>query len=48
MGQIAQQIAATQAQGSLPSARVTNPREHNNVSVVTLRSGKSTEGPEEK
>lgn len=45
MGKIAQQIAGTRAQRSLPSATVTNPREYNNVSVVTLRSGKSTKGP---
>ncbi|XP_050890323.1 uncharacterized protein LOC127095713 [Lathyrus oleraceus] len=44
MGQIAQQLASSyQAQGALPSATVTNPREHNNVSMVTTRSGKSDE-----
>ncbi|XP_050914718.1 uncharacterized protein LOC127129608 [Lathyrus oleraceus] len=48
MGQIAQQLASsTQAQGALPSATVTNPREHNNVSAVTTRSGKSDEVVEE-
>ncbi|XP_050896621.1 uncharacterized protein LOC127103400 [Lathyrus oleraceus] len=49
MGQIAQQLASSsQAQGALPSATLTNPREHNNVSVVTTRSGKSHEVLEEK
>ena len=44
MGQIAQQLASSsQAQGALPSATVTNPRKHNNVSDVTTRSGKSDE-----
>ncbi|XP_050875610.1 uncharacterized protein LOC127079245 [Lathyrus oleraceus] len=44
MGQIAQQLASSsQAQGALPSAIVTNPREHNNVSTVTTRNGKSDE-----
>ncbi|XP_050877208.1 uncharacterized protein LOC127080967 [Lathyrus oleraceus] len=39
MGQIAQQLASSsQAQGALPSATMTNPREYNNVSVVTTRS----------
>ncbi|XP_050896715.1 uncharacterized protein LOC127103505 [Lathyrus oleraceus] len=48
MGQIAQQLASSsQAQGALPSATVTNPREHNNVSTVTTRSGKSDEVVEE-
>ncbi|XP_050916650.1 uncharacterized protein LOC127131788 [Lathyrus oleraceus] len=48
MGQIAQQLASSsQAQGALPSATVTNPREHNNVSIVTTRSGKSDEIVEE-
>ncbi|XP_050889196.1 uncharacterized protein LOC127094398 [Lathyrus oleraceus] len=48
MGQITQQLASTsQAQGALPSATMTNPREHNNVSVVTTRSGKSHEVLEE-
>ncbi|XP_050876307.1 uncharacterized protein LOC127080012 [Lathyrus oleraceus] len=38
MGQIAQQLASSsQAQGTLPSATVTNPREHNNVNSVTTR-----------
>jgi hypothetical protein len=48
MGQTAQQLASSsQAQGALPSATVTNPREHSNVSVVTTRSGKSDEVVEE-
>ncbi|XP_050915366.1 uncharacterized protein LOC127130390 [Lathyrus oleraceus] len=48
MGQIAQQLASSsQTQGALPSATVTNPREHNNVSVVTTRRGKSHEVLEE-
>ncbi|XP_050895560.1 uncharacterized protein LOC127102202 [Lathyrus oleraceus] len=46
MSQIAQQLAGSQAPGALPSATITNPREHNNVSVVTTRSGKSKEVPE--
>ncbi|XP_050920107.1 uncharacterized protein LOC127137718 [Lathyrus oleraceus] len=49
MGQIAQQLASSsQAQCALRSATVTNPRENNNVSVVTTRSGKSHEVLEEK
>ncbi|XP_050919421.1 uncharacterized protein LOC127136960 [Lathyrus oleraceus] len=48
MGQIPQQLASSsQAQGALPSATVTNPREHNNMSAVTTRSGKSDEIVEE-
>ncbi|XP_050909268.1 uncharacterized protein LOC127123046 [Lathyrus oleraceus] len=48
MGQIAQQLASSsQVQGVLSSATVTNPREHNNVSIVTTRSGKSDEVVEE-
>ncbi|XP_050919679.1 uncharacterized protein LOC127137249 [Lathyrus oleraceus] len=48
MGQIAQQLASiSQAQGALPSATLTNPREHNTVSAVTTRSGKSHEVLEE-
>lgn len=44
MGQITQQLASSsQAQGALPSATVTNPREHNNVIVVTTINGKSHE-----
>lgn len=48
MGQIVQQITGSQAQGSLPSATVKNPQEHNNVSVVITRSGKSIETPKDK
>lgn len=48
IGQIAEQLASSsQAQGALPSATVTNPRECNNVSIVTTRSGKSDEVVEE-
>ncbi|XP_050919594.1 uncharacterized protein LOC127137152 [Lathyrus oleraceus] len=45
MSQIAQQLAGSQTPGALPSATVTNPREHNNVSVVTTRSSKAKEVP---
>ncbi|XP_050888696.1 uncharacterized protein LOC127093836 [Lathyrus oleraceus] len=45
MSQIAQQLASSQTPGALPSATVTNPREHNSVSVVTTRSGKAKEVP---
>ncbi|XP_050877007.1 uncharacterized protein LOC127080748 [Lathyrus oleraceus] len=48
MRQIAQQITGSQAHGSLPSAIVTNPKEHNNVSVMMTRTGKSTKSPEDK
>lgn len=49
MGQIPQQLdSSSQAQGALPSATVTNPREHNNVSVATTRTGKSEEVDEER
>ncbi|XP_050908714.1 uncharacterized protein LOC127122417 [Lathyrus oleraceus] len=48
MGQIAHQLASTsQARGALPSATVTKPREHNNVSTATTRNGKSDEVVEE-
>ncbi|XP_050917630.1 uncharacterized protein LOC127132709 [Lathyrus oleraceus] len=43
LGQIAQQITNSQTPGALPSATVTNPREHHNVSAVTTRSGRSVE-----
>ncbi|XP_050897562.1 uncharacterized protein LOC127104422 [Lathyrus oleraceus] len=46
MSQIAQQLAGSQTPGALSSATVTNPREHNNVSAVTTRSGKAKEVPE--
>ena len=48
MGHIAQQITGSQAQGSLPSATVTNPRDHNNVSAMKIRSGKSLKVSEDK
>ncbi|XP_058741312.1 uncharacterized protein LOC131613680 [Vicia villosa] len=37
---IAQQLANTQQPGALPSATVTNPKDHNNVSAIVTRSGK--------
>lgn len=40
MGQIAQQIAGSRAHGSLPSAIVQNPRNHENANIVTIRSQK--------
>ncbi|XP_058767671.1 uncharacterized protein LOC131641384 [Vicia villosa] len=40
MSQIAQQLANTQQPGALPSATVTNPKDHNNVSAIVTRSGK--------
>ncbi|XP_050898455.1 uncharacterized protein LOC127105319 [Lathyrus oleraceus] len=39
--------SSSQAQGALPSATVTNPRKHNNVSTVITQSGKSDEVVEE-
>lgn len=48
MGQIAQQLAGSQALGTLPSGTVKNPREYNNMSVVVTRSGKSIENYENK
>lgn len=48
MGQIAQKIVGSQAQGSLPSVTVTNPIEHNNMSVVIIKNGKTTKSPEDK
>ncbi|XP_050916307.1 uncharacterized protein LOC127131427 [Lathyrus oleraceus] len=36
MSQISQQLAGSQASSALPSATVTNPREHNNVSAVVV------------
>ncbi|XP_050895806.1 uncharacterized protein LOC127102479 [Lathyrus oleraceus] len=48
LGQIVQQLASSsQAQGDLPSATVPNPKEHHNVSALTIRSGKSDEIVEE-
>lgn len=40
MGQITQQIAGSRAQVSLASATVQNPRNHENVNVVTTKSQK--------
>ncbi|XP_058766048.1 uncharacterized protein LOC131639583 [Vicia villosa] len=40
MIQIAQQLANFQQPGALPSATVTNPKDHNNVSAIVTRSGK--------
>src|SRR4051812_29800748 len=40
MSQIAQQLANTQQPGALPSATVTNPKDHNNISAIVTRSGK--------
>ncbi|XP_050916459.1 uncharacterized protein LOC127131591 [Lathyrus oleraceus] len=45
MSQIAQQLTGSQTPGALPSATITNPREHKNVSAVTTRSGKAKEVP---
>ncbi|XP_058770905.1 uncharacterized protein LOC131644427 [Vicia villosa] len=47
MSQIAQQLANAQPQGALPSATVTNPREHQNVNVISTRSLRRSK-PEEK
>src|SRR3954470_24668049 len=47
MSQIAQQLANAQPQGALPSATVTNPREHQNVNVISTRSQRRSK-PEEK
>ncbi|XP_050918822.1 uncharacterized protein LOC127136284 [Lathyrus oleraceus] len=48
MGQIAQQIAGSQAQGSLPSATLQNLRNHEKVNVITTRSQKVDKNEEEK
>ncbi|XP_058767702.1 uncharacterized protein LOC131641419 [Vicia villosa] len=40
MSQIAQQLANSQQSGALPSATVTNPKDHNNMSAIVTRSGK--------
>lgn len=48
MGQIAQQITGCQAQGTLTSTTMTNPRDHNNVSIVMARSEKTTKSPKDK
>ncbi|XP_058776754.1 uncharacterized protein LOC131651101 [Vicia villosa] len=47
MSQIAQQLANAQPQGALPSGTVTNPREHQNVNVISTRSLRRSK-PEEK
>ncbi|XP_058760596.1 uncharacterized protein LOC131633934 [Vicia villosa] len=47
MSQIAQQLANAQPQGALPSGTVTNPREHQNVNVISTRSLRRLK-PEEK
>ncbi|XP_058756189.1 uncharacterized protein LOC131629421 [Vicia villosa] len=47
MSQIAQQLASPQQPGALPSATVTNPKDHNNVSAIVTRSGKAKEVVEE-
>ena len=41
MSQIAQQLANPQPLDDLPSATVTNPKDQNNVSAITTRSGRS-------
>ncbi|XP_058746877.1 uncharacterized protein LOC131619845 [Vicia villosa] len=40
-------MANPQQPGALPSAMVTNPKDHNNVSAITTRSGKTKEVEEE-
>ncbi|XP_058757975.1 uncharacterized protein LOC131635337 [Vicia villosa] len=47
MSQIAQQLESPQQPGALPSATVTNPKDHNNVSAIVTRSGKAKEVVEE-
>jgi hypothetical protein len=47
MGQIAQQITGSRAQGSLPSEIVQNPRNQENVNIVTTRSQKFSKDEEE-
>ncbi|XP_058766402.1 uncharacterized protein LOC131639996 [Vicia villosa] len=47
MSQIAQQMANPQQSGALPSATVTNPKDHTNVSAISTRSGKANEVVEE-
>ncbi|XP_058771913.1 uncharacterized protein LOC131645257 [Vicia villosa] len=47
MSQIAQQLANAQPQGALPSGTITNPREHQNVNVISTRSLRRSK-PEEK
>ncbi|XP_058783531.1 uncharacterized protein LOC131658229 [Vicia villosa] len=47
MSQIAQQMANPQQSGALPSATITNPKDHTNVSAISTRSGKAKEVVEE-
>ncbi|XP_058726484.1 uncharacterized protein LOC131597836 [Vicia villosa] len=47
MSQIVQQMVNPQQPGALPSATVTNPKDHNNVSAISTRSGKAKEVVEE-
>ncbi|XP_058745864.1 mediator of RNA polymerase II transcription subunit 15-like [Vicia villosa] len=47
MSQIAQQMANPQQSGALPSATVSNPKDHTNVSAISTRSGKAKEVVEE-
>ncbi|XP_050888941.1 uncharacterized protein LOC127094118 [Lathyrus oleraceus] len=42
MGQIVQQITSSRVPGSFPSEIVQNPRNHDNVNVVTMKSKKAT------
>ncbi|XP_050897408.1 uncharacterized protein LOC127104259 [Lathyrus oleraceus] len=46
MGQIAQQMTGSQIQGSLPSETIQNPRNHENVNIVTNRSEKAAKDEE--
>lgn len=46
MGQIAQKIAGSRIQGSLPSETIQNPRNHENVNVITMRSEKNAKDEE--
>ena len=48
MGRIAQQIAGSRAQGSLPSAIVQNPRNHENDNVLTIVSQRVAKDEEKK
>ncbi|XP_058764813.1 uncharacterized protein LOC131638277 [Vicia villosa] len=47
MSQIAQQLENPQQPSALPSATITNPKDHNNVSAIIMRSGKAKEVVEE-
>ena len=46
MGQITQQLANTQAPGTLPDATITNPRDNHIVNAVVTRSSKLAENVE--